>query len=390
MKQFYAFVCLTAMFMFSSIRSEAQCSCANGNPVDSLKQTVRRTGILPFSQAIPINKMDPSLGTLTCVVGRATVFTVVTIEIVNRDSTDRVTYQYNYTRTTSLTGPGLNVSASAPRIYGPFELGQAGTDPDTVATFGPDTMFNYRVIRQQTSSSLGSYTGTGTVNLTYNNSAISGFVIGNSNNQTTISDFSDVTIEVVYYFCPLQILSTQLGNFTVSGSQEGILLSWRNATEEDGSSYEVEVSGNGRDFRSLAKLSGKGKGSQQYNLTDRPGATPPKKLYYRLSITDVRGRVSYSSVKAVSLGTPGGTAPSIYPNPVTSLLNLQFPTPQTGLLTAELVGMNGQVLQSRQVNAGRLLNLQISLARKYPAGTYVLRVRNAGNGQQSISRVFIQ
>ena len=390
MKQLYAFVCITTMFMFISARSGAQCNCLNGNPADSIKQSVRRTGILPFSQAVTFSKMDPSLGTLTCVVGRATVFTIVNIEIVNRDTTDRVVYQYNYTRTTSLTGPGLNASASAPRIYGPFELGQAGVDPDTVASFGPDTMFNNRVISQQTSSSLGSYTGTGTLNLTYNNSAVAGFVIGNSNNQTTISDFSDVTIDLVYYYCPLQFLSMQLRNFTASGDRDNIRLSWQNAAEEEGITYEVEVSGNGREFRQMARLSGKGKGSQQYDITDRPGAAENQKLYYRLRIIDAAGRSSYSAVKAVSLGDPEGAGPSIYPNPVTSLMNLQFPGPQSGLLTAELMGINGQVLQTRQVNAQRLLNLQVSLARRYPSGTYFLRVRNAGNGQQSISRVFIE
>lgn len=388
MKQIYTIACFLALSLSSIQKSYAQCSCANGDPIDSLKQTVNLSGILPFSQVVPFNKFDPATGTLTCVLTRTKVFTVVTIEIVNRDTTDRVTYQYNYTRTTSLSGPGISISSSAPRVYGPFELGQAGVDPDTSITFGPDTMFNNILMRRQTSS-VSSYVGTGTVNFTYNNSAISGFVIGNSNNQTTIADFSNVDIELTYFFCPLAILASQVRNFAVSRNGDGIALSWLNDTEEQGYSYEVERSANGRDFTPFSKLNGKGKGSQQYSVVDRPGSAKGK-LYYRLKVTDASGRSAYSSVKTVVLDETAMEQPTIYPNPVTNHANLQFNAPQSGTLVAELIGMNGQVLQSKQVRASRLMNLQFSLDRKYPGGTYMVRVRNVETGSQSLSRIFIQ
>jgi hypothetical protein len=378
-----------ALCLFTATKTTAQCSCSNGDPIDSLKQTVNLVGILPFSQVVPFNKFSPATGTLSCVVTRTKVFTVVNIEIVNRDSTDRVTYQYNYTRTTSLSGPGISVSASSPRIYGPFELGQAGVDPDTIATFGPDTMFNNIVMRRQTTSAVGSYVGAGTVNFTYNNSAISGFVIGNSNNQTTIADYSDVTIELVYYFCPLQILAGQLRDFSVNRTVDGIALSWANDAEEAGYIYELERSSNGKDFRSFSQMKGRGRGAQQYSVTDKPDAGQAR-VYYRLKLTDAAGRSAYSAVKTVLMEGGGMATPTIYPNPVTNRINMQFPGPQSGTLTAELIGMNGQVLQARQVRANRLMNMDLTLDRKYPGGTYMVRVRNAETGSQSLSRIFIQ
>lgn len=390
MKHIYTMLCFSALLLFQPKNTEAQCTCAGGVPADSSVQVQILSGILPFSSVVPFTKFSPSLGTLSCVVTRTTVYTEVSIEIVNRDTTDRVTYQYNYTRTTSLSGPSISVSASSTKIYGPFELGQAGVDPDTVATFGPDVYFNNIVMNRQTSSSLGTYTGTGTVNFTYNNSAISGFVIGNSNNQTTIADFSNVSIKLVYYYCPLVILKNQMRDLLVSRENDGLAISWTMDNDEYDHSYEIESSTDGTHFQTVATLEGRGQGTQKYHYNHALQSTPQGKLYVRVKLVNKDGQSIYSAVKMVAYGENSGIEPSVFPNPVVNEVNIRMGAPQTGTLSAEILSMNGQVLQSRQYKANRLTNLQFTLNRKYPSGAYFLRVKNAETGTQAVTRVFIQ
>jgi hypothetical protein len=92
MKQIYTIFYITTVLLLTSLHSAAQCTCANGDPIDSLQQDRIMTGILPFSSTVTFNKMDPAIGTLTCVVTKTTVFTKINIEIANRDTSSRVLY----------------------------------------------------------------------------------------------------------------------------------------------------------------------------------------------------------------------------------------------------------------------------------------------------------
>ncbi|MGB4770782.1 MAG: T9SS type A sorting domain-containing protein [Chitinophagaceae bacterium] len=391
MKQIYTtFVIFTTFFLLGTSSIAQPCACANGDPIDSIEQVRIMTGILPFTSTISFDKLNPSIGTLSCIRSRTTVFTRIILTIANRDTTSRVTYQYSYTRNTSLTGPGHSVSTSAPRMYGPFDLGQAGVDPDTVAVFGPDTLFNNIVMNRTSSTSLGSYVGTGPINFTYTNSAVAGFVIGNSNNQTTIADYSEVTVQLYYYFCPLIILKNQMREFTAVRDNNNVSVRWVMDSDESGNYYEVESSSNGKDFSAKSGFEGKGLGTQRYSYAEPLSNLKGDKVYFRVKLFDKNGKFSYSAVKVVYLGEQSELQPSVYPNPVVNEVNIKLATPQTGSLSAELMSMNGQVLQSRQFSGTKLTNIQFNLNRKYPSGAYFLRVKNAAVGSQSVTRIYIQ
>jgi hypothetical protein len=104
----------------------------------------------------------------------------------------------------------------------------------------------------------------------------------------------------------------------------------------------------------------------------------------------MNGKTAYSTIKSISFGDNGNLEPSVYPNPVVNDVNVRFGAPQTGTLTAELISLNGQVLQSKQMKANRLTNIQFNLTRKYTSGAYFMRIRNAETGTQAVTRLFIQ
>lgn len=390
MKKIYTLLCILALSTLFSINTYAQCACANGDPIDSVVQVKVLSGILPFSSIVPFNKLDPSVGILSCVVTRTTVTTILDIDLVNRDITSRVTYLLDYTRTTSLSGPGHTVSSSTARKYGPYDLGQAGVDPDTAVHIGPDTIFNARILTRQTNASLSSYIGTGTVNFTYTNTAIFGFLIGNDNNGLDVAAVSDVNIKLVYYMCPLMVLSNGMRNFNVTRNNNSVDVKWITEDEQAGNRYILEASRNGKDFAPVANISGFGNGKQEYRYS-HPLSNPGQgKMYFRVKQVGATGRGSYSQVRYVSFGENGDLQPAIFPNPVEAQVMVRFATPQTGSVMAEIISMNGQVLQKRQVSGSRLTGMELTLNRKYPSGTYWLRVRNLETGTQATERIYVQ
>ena len=103
--------------------------------------------------------------------------------------------------------------------------------------------------------------------------------------------------------------------------------------------------------------------------------SPGKPAYYRLRITDVNGRSSYSQV--IHLNDPCLTLQpgfSIYPNPVSGSLNLNW----YGLLSSSIASISiydayGSLLSrsEQQIYMGSATHIDVSA---YPAGSYFIKV----------------
>jgi Secretion system C-terminal sorting domain len=389
MKKIYLLLGIVCLYAISPQRTQAQCtSCSPGYVVDSLVQEVHLSGILPFNSTVPFNKFDPSTGILNCVSTRTTVTTTIEMDLVNRDDQTRVIYSMDYNRSTSLSGPNIAVSSSASRTYGPFDLGQAGVDPDTSVHIGPDVIFSNRVLLRTTTNTTA-YNGVGTVNFTYFNNGSFLMTTGNDNYGLDVAAVSDVTIRVVYYFCPLIILSSGMRDLNVSRKNRMVDLSWTTDNETTANRYVVEWSRNGRNFDPVAEIPSKGSGTKTYSYTHDPKGNGKGKLYYRVKQLDEREVPTYTSIQYVSFSDEGPMDPGIYPNPVTNNINISFGSPQTGKVVADLVSVSGQTLLSKTWKATGMTSVQVGLDRQYPSGTYYLRIRNADSGEQAVKRVFI-
>jgi hypothetical protein len=389
MKQLYALIFAVIISITIPHKSAAQCACAGGDPIDSVVQIQTLSGILAFSTPVLFNKFDPSIGALNCLTTRTNVFTVLEMDLVNRDPTQRVIYEFLYTRLTSLSGPGISVSSNQVRNIGPYDLGQAGVDIDTSVHYGPDTVFSNRQLVKATTNVVP-YLGIGTVSFNYVNSGSFLPIQGNNNYGLDVADLSEVTIRLTYYFCPNVVLPSGMRNFQVKRNNRRVQISWITENEKSGNKYAVELSNNGRDFISIGKLDAAGIGIKHYNAEYAAKNSDNGRLYFRVKQTDVQNRISYSQVKTVSFDENGLINPSIFPNPAVKTMNVQFESPQTGTLTVELINTTGQILQRNTVRATKMNSLQFDLKQKYPRGSYWLRVRNLGTGEQSVNRVALQ
>ncbi|HEX5667300.1 MAG TPA: T9SS type A sorting domain-containing protein [Chitinophagaceae bacterium] len=389
MKKIYLLIGIVCLYAISPQRTQAQCtSCSPGYVVDSIVQEVHLSGILPFNSTVPFNKFDPATGILNCVSTRTTVTTTIEMDLVNRDDQTRVIYSMDYNRSTSLSGPNIAVSSSASRSYGPFDLGQAGVDPDTSVHIGPDVIFSNRVLLRTTTNTTA-YNGVGTVNFTYFNNGSFLMTTGNDNYGLDVAAVSDVTIRVVYYFCPLMILSSGMRDLNVSRKNKMVDIRWTTDNETLANRYVVEWSRNGRNFDPVAEIPSNGRGTKTYSYTHDPKGSGKGRIFYRVKQLDEREVPSYTSIQYVTFGDEGPMDPGIYPNPVSDQINISFGSPQTGTVVADLVNITGQTLLSKTWKAAGITSLQVGLNRQYPNGSYWLRIRNTDSGEQVVRRVLI-
>lgn len=389
MKQLYTLICAVILIIALPDKSSAQCACAGGDPLDSVVQIQTLSGILAFNTPVLFNKFDPSTGSLNCLTTRTNVFTVLDMDLVNRDPTQRVIYEFLYTRLTSLTGPGISVSSNQTRNIGPYDLGQAGVDIDSSVHYGPDTIFRNRQLVRATTNVVP-YLGTGTVSFNYVNSGSFLPIQGNNNYGLDVSDNSEVTIRLSYYFCPNVVLASGMKNFQVNHNNKKVVINWITENEKTGNKYAIEMSTNGRDFIAVSRQDATGMGIKNYSAEYDAKNSDKGRLYFRIQQTDLQNRVSYSAIKTVSFDENGLINPTIFPNPAVKTMNVQFESAQTGTLSVELINTTGQVMQQSTIRASKTYSLQFDLRQKYPRGSYWLRVRNMGTGEQSVNRVALQ
>jgi uncharacterized repeat protein (TIGR01451 family) len=138
------------------------------------------------------------------------------------------------------------------------------------------------------------------------------------------------------------------------------VLNWK-VQETNVARYEIEKSNDGRSFISIATLSSKGNGENNYIYTD---ATTLQGLwYFRIKQIDKDEKYSYSSVFKLS-NQQAGTL-SVYPNPVKNILTINNPIAGSKIM---LSSTDGKLLQIISVSSP---SFTIDMS-KYASGLYTL------------------
>ena len=106
--------------------------------------------------------------------------------------------------------------------------------------------------------------------------------------------------------------------FTIEKKVENI---WTTATEVNVSHFNIQRSINGKDFITIGKVDAKNKSENIYNFIDfkLPSITDQLTIYYRLQSIDKDGKISYSEIRNVEVGSRNGI--NIYPNPARDAVN---------------------------------------------------------------------
>ncbi|RNI28796.1 T9SS type A sorting domain-containing protein [Rufibacter latericius] len=172
------------------------------------------------------------------------------------------------------------------------------------------------------------------------------------------------------------VLPVELTTFTGSRSGNVVNLAWSTASEKDNDYFKVELSQDGKSFRSLGQVKGNGTTNvaQEYSFTD--AAAPAGTVYYRLKQVDFDGKFEYSKVIAVKAAGRATSQASLeaYPNPTSDKVYVTS-SKSSGQGTLTVYNSNGKtVLQQKlQVAGGRALLLDLS---SQVSGFYTLRLEN--------------
>ncbi len=165
-------------------------------------------------------------------------------------------------------------------------------------------------------------------------------------------------------------LPVKLIYFEATDQKDGnVLLKWATESEIDNDYFEVEVSEDGSNFRPITTLEGKGTTNELVTYSYQDENPYFGFNYYRLKQVDFNGDFEYSDIASVRV-TEGFDVFSVYPNPVTTNLNVKINMPtESGNGFIEIINMYGQIVKRIQPTGNSISTLDLT---DIAQGTYLI------------------
>lgn len=187
------------------------------------------------------------------------------------------------------------------------------------------------------------------------------------------------------------VLAVELTDFTARRAGPDGVLRWTTASEQNNAGFVVESATDGRTFRSLGWVPGHGTSGQPhtYEWTDaRLTRYAAPVVYYRLRQLDDDRTETLSLIRSVAVAAGAAPAGSLsinaFPNPLSpgALLTLRLSGADAAPATLLVTDVLGRTLVSEKLkpDAGTTL-ISLPQAARWPAGTYLLRVRQGASQQ---------
>ena len=174
-------------------------------------------------------------------------------------------------------------------------------------------------------------------------------------------------------------LPVELRSFTAVRHGHDALLTWVTASETDNNGFDVEVSADGNEFRTLATVKGAATTSQQQTYTFRDTEKGKSGVrYYRLRQVDFDGTSTVFGSKAVRFGELNSSV-VVSPMPFRQQLSVQLVADAAGTANLQLIDALGRIVMQQNQGVSEGLNLfDLSPAQQLATGMYVLHVRLNG------------
>ena len=197
--------------------------------------------------------------------------------------------------------------------------------------------------------------------------------------QTDVNSFSTFYMASVASLLPLHSLS-----FT--GSMTGNISHLRWITEDETSTkfFTVERSSNNRDFNSIGtQVASSIDGQVIYAFTDSSvSKLPAGFVYYRLRLTDVNNRTSYSPVVILNAGGAKSVI-SIRPNPFVSSVTIDINAPAAEKADWQIADVSGKTIMQKEIVLTKGYNEMTINTSALKTGVYYLKI-SSGNINQSV------
>lgn len=165
------------------------------------------------------------------------------------------------------------------------------------------------------------------------------------------------------FFDKGSILSVENLAFNAYLNKSIVNTTWKTGDPSNTELYEVQRKINSGEYTTLGTVPATRSTTYAFDDT-KPGYG---KNVYRLKITGINGSINYSPDKVITIGKRTGI--SVYPNPVTHLLNISLGNIEQNATNLSLFNVFGQVMWR-----GKASNfIQVNMS-KYPSGMYLLKI----------------
>ena len=189
-----------------------------------------------------------------------------------------------------------------------------------------------------------------------------------------------ITLLLISFSITTQSLTAQLdlafiSNFSANSTTSGNRLTWTIASNQSVSSFEVEKSTNGKDFKTIAVLVATEKfTSENYSYADTAISTD--KIMYRLRILARSSQNDfYSRIILVKSKTNLDDNIRIIENPVRDKLFFNYNSVKVQEANVKIYSLTGKILINQKISSFKGNNLiTIPLSSGFAPGIYVLEI----------------
>jgi trimeric autotransporter adhesin len=162
------------------------------------------------------------------------------------------------------------------------------------------------------------------------------------------SDCYNKTLVVANYW---SVLPVQLISFHGSVNPGNkIALQWKVSNNKTADQFEVQRSGDGKDYTTVALVFSSEK-SDIENYMFYETLTSFEKVIYRLKMIDKNGQVNYSRALVFQSKLTTGNTIRILGNPVTDQLTFSYTTPSARMIDIKIYDMSGRNVMTTRRNS---------------------------------------
>ena len=171
----------------------------------------------------------------------------------------------------------------------------------------------------------------------------------------------------------------------LKASKQGndVLLEWATAMEKDNKGFEVQMSRDGFNFKTLTFVPSKNGNSnekQVYAFADKEKGKDGTR-YYRLKQIDTNGTFEYFGPRAVTFGSVESKIIA-FPNPFYDEITLDIASETTGEMLIVVSDVTGKQLMQRKVMVEKGFTTEkLKLNAGLPRGLYIIKTQIGGYTQ---------
>ena len=181
----------------------------------------------------------------------------------------------------------------------------------------------------------------------------------------SIDTLGRITAGSILHPLPVELLSFDAKLLNT----ESALLSWETASETDNDHFDLERSPDGKNFKKIGEVKGKGTSSilHEYEFKDVFGFMTNTILYYRLKQVDYNGHYEYSDIRKLELGSPNHSTFRAWYNSGTEKIQATFYYENPTTASIRVIDMQGKLITEKEMN--------------FPSGTSSLNMDMQGLAQ---------